>query len=97
MTISNAMRSDAEKEHLSESPLSIEQMAQMRPLPFVGTLRRRLRFTQEEFSVRFGIPLGTLRDWEQGRSEPDATSQAYLKVIAADPERVAVVIAKKVA
>ena len=97
MTISNAAQTDTDKDAISESPLADEQMKQMRVLPFVGTMRRRLRFTQEEFSNRFAIPLGTLRDWEQGRSEPDATSQAYLKVIAADPERVAEVIAKKVA
>lgn len=45
--------------------------------------------TQEEFSARYHIPVGTLRDWEQGRSEPDAPAKAYLKVIAADPEGVA--------
>jgi putative transcriptional regulator len=47
-----------------------------------------LGFTQEEFAVRYQIPLGTLRDWEQGRTEPDQPARAYLKVIARDPERV---------
>jgi putative transcriptional regulator len=46
-----------------------------------------LGFTQEEFAVRYQIPLGTLRDWE-GRTEPDQPARAYLKVIARDPERV---------
>ena len=44
--------------------------------------------TQEEFAARFHIPLGTLRDWEQGRSEPDQPARAYLKVIAGDPAAV---------
>jgi len=44
--------------------------------------------TQEEFSARFRIPLGTLRDWEQGKSEPDQAARAYLTVIARDPEAV---------
>jgi hypothetical protein len=34
------------------------------------------------------IPLGTLRDWEQGRAQPDRPTQAYLKIIACEPERV---------
>jgi putative transcriptional regulator len=34
-------------------------------------IRRILGLTQEEFAARFHIPVGTLRDWEQGRSEPD--------------------------
>jgi len=34
-------------------------------------IRRASGMTQEEFAARFRIPLGTLRDWEQGASEPD--------------------------
>ena len=51
-------------------------------------IRRALALTQEEFAVRYHIPLGTLRDWEQGRAQPDRPTQAYLKIIACDPERV---------
>jgi putative transcriptional regulator len=47
-----------------------------------------LALTQEEFPARFRIPLGTLRDWEQGRSEPDQPANAYLTVIARDPRGV---------
>ena len=38
--------------------------------------------------MRYHIPLGTLRDWEQGRCEPDQPAKAYLTVIARDPEGV---------
>ncbi len=48
------------------------------------TLRRSLGMTQEDFALRFQIPLGTLRDWEQGRAEPDQPARAYLKAIAGD-------------
>ena len=37
---------------------------------------------------RIRIPLGTLRDWEQGRTEPDQPARAYLTVIAHDPDGV---------
>ena len=40
------------------------------------------------FAARFHIPLGTLRDWEQGRKEPDAAARAYLVVIARNPSAV---------
>ncbi|MDR5009525.1 transcriptional regulator, partial [Agrobacterium fabacearum] len=40
------------------------------------------------------IPLGTLRDWEQGRSEPDQPARAYLKVIAVYPEGTAAALRK---
>ena len=67
-------------------PMTEEELRKARRVPRVKTLRRALRLTQEEFSSRYRIPLGTLRDWEQGRSEPDQTARAYLQVIAANPE-----------
>ena len=36
---------------------------------------RTLFLSQEEFAAQFHIPIGTLRDWEQGRKEPDAGRQ----------------------
>ena len=69
-------------------PLTDARPGQLRPVPRVKTLRRALALTQEEFAVRYQIPLGTLRDWEQGRSEPDQPTKAYLTVIARDPEGV---------
>ena len=48
-------------------------------------LARAQALTQEELAARYHIPLGTLRDREQGRSEPDQPARAYLTVIARDP------------
>jgi putative transcriptional regulator len=65
-------------------PMTDAEWQSARTVPRAKTLRRALGLTQEEFSARFQIPIGTLRDWEQGRSEPDQPARAYLKVIAAD-------------
>ena len=70
-------------------PMTEEHLARRRNIPQVRTLRRKIFLTQEEFAQTFHIPIGTLRDWEQHRSEPDAPARAYLKVIAADPKGVA--------
>lgn len=51
------------------------------------TVRKRLEMSQGEFAARFHVPVGTLRDWEQGRRQPDAL--AYLRVIARELEMVA--------
>jgi hypothetical protein len=45
--------------------------------------------------ARYRIPVGTLRDWEQGRKEPDAAAKAYLHVIATDPEMVRKALARR--
>ncbi len=69
-------------------PLTEEQLATMRRVPRVTTLRRVLKLSLEEFAERFHIPADTARDWEQRRSEPDAVARAYLRVIAREPEMV---------
>lgn len=70
-------------------PLTAEQLARMRPaIPDVAALRERLGLTQEQFARTFGIPVGTLRDWEQRRKEPDAPARALLRVIEREPEMV---------
>ena len=53
------------------------------------SVRKRLGLSQAGFAARFQIPIGTLRDWEQNRKQPDATALAYLRVITRDPETVA--------
>jgi len=69
-------------------PMTPEELRTARRVPRVKTLRRALGMTQEEFAMRYHIPLGTLRDWEQGRSEPDQPAKAYLRAIAGDPAAV---------
>ncbi len=68
--------------------LTPETMGRMRRTPQVRVIRRALGLSQEEFSGRFHIPLGTLRDWEQGRKDPDAAARAYLVVIGRNPAAV---------
>ena len=51
-------------------------------------IRWALRMSQVEFAKTFRIPLGTLRDWEQHRRDPDQAAKAYLEVIAREPDAV---------
>ncbi len=54
----------------------------------VRKLRERLGLTQEQFSLRFGLELDAVRNWEYGRREPDRAAKSYLTVIEKDPEAV---------
>jgi putative transcriptional regulator len=69
-------------------PRTLKMQKRLRRVPQVKVMRRALRLTQEEFAARFRIPLGTLRDWEQGKTEPDQAARAYLTVIARNPKAV---------
>jgi putative transcriptional regulator len=76
-----------------------EEMAKIGLHRIVNTrkLRDRLGLTQEEFAAKYRIPVGTLRDWEQGRKFPDAPARAYLTVIEKDPNAVAILLGETAA
>lgn len=59
----------------------------------VRGIRAKLGLNQREFAQRFGFPLGTLRDWEQGRYQPEPATRTLLHVIERNPDLVAAVVA----
>jgi putative transcriptional regulator len=78
-------------------PMTPEELAQMRPVGWPKRLRETLAMTQEEFAAAFRVPVGTLRDWEQRRSWPDAPARALLLAIERDPKRMKKLLASEAA
>jgi putative transcriptional regulator len=60
----------------------------------VRGVRQKMGLSQAQFATKFGIPPATLRNWEQGRSHPDAPTRVLLAVIARHPEAVEDVLRK---
>jgi putative transcriptional regulator len=73
---------------IPEVALAIPAAAEAAPLPGVRDLRRRARLTQTEFAARLGVPVETIRNWEQGKRAPRGPARALLAVIAHSPETV---------
>ena len=67
-------------------PMTDEQWAEAPRVAQAKTIRRALKLSQEEFSASLHSPIGTLRDWEQGRKEPHAAARAYLRMMAREPD-----------
>ena len=86
--MSKAQRHAAATHDADAKPLTPADFKRMKRSPQVKLIRRALGLTQQEFAGRFHIPLGTLRDWEQGAVVPDQSARAYLTVIARNPEAV---------
>ncbi len=63
-----------------------EELTTFKPVADVKAIRKSLHLTQEAFAREYDIPLGTLRDWEQHRTEPDKAAQNLLKVISVAPD-----------
>jgi putative transcriptional regulator len=87
--MSEAARHQASLSDPDCPPATKSQLARTRRVPTVRALRTKLNMTQEEFARRFHLPLGTVRDWEQGAHRPDKAAQVLLAVIAKDPDAVA--------
>ena len=87
---------EVERRALSDpdaKPLTEEDFRRLKRSPRVRIVRMALGMTQEEFARAYGIPVATLRDWEQGRREPDRASKTLLKLIERMPREVRAVLA----
>ena len=62
-----------------------EQRARVARPVDVQAIRQATKMTQGEFAEAFRLPIGTLRDWEQHRREPDTTAKVYLSIIEKNP------------
>ena len=78
------------------SPREKEVVALVEPLTplTVRDLRQRVRLTQQEFASRLGVPVETIRNWEQGKRIPRGPARALLAVIAHAPDMVFAALAR---
>ena len=75
-----------------DAPLSDDEFERGLGARLARKARASAGLSQAAFAERYGIPLRSLRDWEQGRRAPDAAAKSYLRVIARIPEEVASVL-----
>lgn len=60
----------------------------------VKKIRTRLGLSQESFAQTYGFALSAVRDWEQGRRQPERSARILLKVVEKEPEAVTRALAK---
>lgn len=56
--------------------------------PNVRSLREKHGLSQPKFAALMGISVGTLRNWEQGRRQPEGSARVLLRVVERHPEAV---------
>jgi putative transcriptional regulator len=92
-TVTKASRTKPAEASDPDNPhLGAAELRAMKRVAPIKRVRWQLGLSQKDFALRFEIPIGTLRDWEQGRSNPDRPALAYLKVIGSDPEFVGIAL-----
>ena len=55
----------------------------------VAAIRKKAGLTQAAFARQIGVPVATLRNWEQGRRRPEGPARVLLALLAKDPDIVA--------
>jgi putative transcriptional regulator len=68
--------------------LTKQELENLQRIPDLKNIRNKLNMTQEQFAKSFSLPLGTIRDWEQGAKYPDTAARILLRVIARNPQAV---------
>jgi putative transcriptional regulator len=53
---------------------------------YARDVRARTKLTQAEFALRIGVPIETVRNWEQGKRSPRGPARALLKLIEKAPD-----------
>ena len=82
------LRDGSEFPLVPELPAALPRAVVVRTDPAVRDLRQRAQLTQLEFAARLGVPVETIRNWEQGKRMPRGPARALLAVIAHAPETV---------
>lgn len=60
----------------------------------VKMIRTSQKLSQVDFAKRYGFPLGTIRNWEQGRRVPEGPAKILLKIIKHNPEIVTQILSE---
>jgi putative transcriptional regulator len=82
---------EIERNALADSdnpPMTDDELTRAAFARTVRRAREKSGLSQAQFAERYQINLGRLRDWEQGRSQPDSVAVAYVTVIGYDPKTV---------
>jgi putative transcriptional regulator len=77
------------------SEMTDEQVATAKVAYRVRLLRQSRGYSQPQFASAYGLPVGTVRDWEQGRTRPDGPALTLLAIIEAMPIEVERVLAER--
>jgi len=53
---------------------------------YARKVRKKLGLSQAQFAHRIGVPVDTVRNWEQGKRAPQGAARALLRIIDRSPE-----------
>jgi putative transcriptional regulator len=77
---------DGSERSLPQTPVRNSTHAEAADAAYARSVRARTKLTQAQFAARIGVPIETVRNWEQGKRSPRGPARALLKVIDKAPQ-----------
>jgi putative transcriptional regulator len=74
------------EEEIAQQKKADDRAAMQDAARYARRIRKRLGLTQTEFSLRIGVSVDTIRNWEQGKRCPTGAARSLLKVLDKAPE-----------
>jgi putative transcriptional regulator len=74
------------EEEIAQQKKADDRVAMQDAARYARRIRKRLGLTQTEFSLRIGVSVDTIRNWEQGKRCPTGAARSLLKVLDKAPE-----------
>jgi putative transcriptional regulator len=74
------------EEEIARQKATDDKEAMQDAARYARRIRKRLGLTQAEFSLRIGVSVDTIRNWEQGKRCPTGAARSLLKVLDKAPE-----------
>ncbi|MGE0268626.1 MAG: NadS family protein [Candidatus Omnitrophota bacterium] len=81
------IKSIKEARQIADGTRKASRRFKVTPIDIKG-LRESLKFSQPEFARIIGISVATLRNWEQGRTNPEGPARVLLTALKNNPREV---------
>ncbi len=74
------------RRHMIEDGYDADEETRIGDIISPAVIRKRLGMSQRQFADAIRVPLGTLQNWEQGRTWMDPSARALMTILAREPE-----------
>jgi putative transcriptional regulator len=84
--IAATTEADIRRQQIEDGENPDAPLPSFRPAPNVRAIRTKLQMTQEAFATAIGVPVATVRNWEQARTSMDPAVRSLLLVVEREPD-----------
>lgn len=86
--VTDTSEADIRRHQIEDGEDPDTPLPRLPPSPDVRSIRTQLRMTQDAFARAIGVPVATVRNWEQSRTRMDPAVRSLMRVLEREPDLV---------